>query len=70
MADLLDLKLVSDPQLSPEGSRLAWVVADANKTDTPKPRSRVWAMALDGGSARPLTGFAQTQKSPGRGRGF
>jgi dipeptidyl aminopeptidase/acylaminoacyl peptidase len=62
--DLLDLKLVSDPQLSPDGRRLAWVVGEANKTDTPKPRSRVWAMALDGGSPRPLTGEHHTDAAP------
>jgi len=76
LADLLDLKLVSDPQLSPDGRRLAWVVGEANKTDTPKPRSRVWAMALDGGgreerpqgarsgSTRPLTGAHGTDTAP------
>ncbi len=64
LADLLDLKQVSDPQLSPDGRRLAWVVGEANKTDTPKPRSRVWAMALDGGTARPLTGDHGTDAWP------
>jgi dipeptidyl aminopeptidase/acylaminoacyl peptidase len=64
LADLLDLKQVSDPQLSPDGRRLAWVVAEANKTDTPKPRSRIWAMTLDGGSAGPLTGEHRTDAAP------
>jgi dipeptidyl aminopeptidase/acylaminoacyl peptidase len=64
LAELLDLKVVSDPQLSPDGSRLAWVMGEVNKTETPKPRSRIWAMALDGGSARPLTGEHATDAAP------
>jgi dipeptidyl aminopeptidase/acylaminoacyl peptidase len=64
LADLLDLKVVSDPQLSPDGNRLAWVVAESNKTETPKPRSRIWGMALAGGSPRPLTGEHATDAAP------
>lgn len=64
LLDLLDLKVVSDPQLSPDGKRLAWVVAEANKTDTPKPRSRVWTMVLDGGEARPFTAAYHSDGAP------
>ena len=57
LADLLDLKVVSDPQLSPDGNWLAWVVAESNKTETPKPRSRIWAMTpLNGRHGRSSNG--------------
>jgi len=64
LPDLLDLKVVGDPQLSADGSRLAWVVAEANKTDTPKPRSRVWTMVLEGGEPRAFTAEYRTDAAP------
>src|SRR3989442_264746 len=40
LSDLLDLKIVSEPQLSHDGSRLAWVVADADNEEQKARKAR------------------------------
>ena len=51
--DLLRFKTVSDPQLSPDGQRLALVVTE-HEAKEDRSRSRIWLVEADG-SARPVT---------------
>jgi len=48
--DLWDLKTVSDPQVSPDGSKVAFVVGTPDK-ETDKPATRIWVAPADGSSA-------------------
>ena len=55
--DLYCLRLVSDPQLSPDGSRVAFVVTTPDR-DKDTNRSVIWIASFDGGDGeppRPLT---------------
>jgi dipeptidyl aminopeptidase/acylaminoacyl peptidase len=53
--DLWSLRAVSDPQLSPDGSRVAFVVGTPNK-ETDKQATRIWVAPADGSSpAKPFT---------------
>ncbi|MGB7623239.1 MAG: hypothetical protein WBN92_12880 [Terriglobia bacterium] len=49
-ADIVDLRLVSDPQISPDGEQVAFVVTEPADPDHPnKPRnSDIWMVAADG----------------------
>nr|ADI19351.1 dipeptidyl aminopeptidases/acylaminoacyl-peptidases [uncultured Chloroflexi bacterium HF0500_03M05] len=53
--DVLSFKAVSDAQLSPDGSIVAYVVADPYKIETKYPRSNIWVVPTDGGDATQLT---------------
>ena len=62
--DLYALKFAGDPQVSPDGARVAFVVttADEERNDY---RSRIWLAPADGSRpARPLTGGARRDTSP------
>ena len=48
--DLWDLRTVSDPQVSPDGSKVAFVVGTPDK-ETDKPATRIWVAPADGSSA-------------------
>lgn len=52
--DLLALKTVSDPQLSPDGSWVAYVVSELNH-DRSEYQTDVWLVPAAGGEARRLT---------------
>jgi dipeptidyl aminopeptidase/acylaminoacyl peptidase len=53
--DLWDLRTVSDPQVSPDGSKVAFVVGTPDK-EIDKPATRIWVAPADGSSgARPFT---------------
>ncbi len=52
--DLLSLRWVSDPQLSPDGSRLAFVQTEIAR-DADVYRSHLWMLPLAGGPARQFT---------------
>ena len=47
--DLWLLRMVSDPQVSPDGSRVAFVVASPDK-ETDKPAATIWVAPADGSS--------------------
>ncbi|HEY8599442.1 MAG TPA: hypothetical protein VIL85_13475, partial [Thermomicrobiales bacterium] len=62
--DLFALRFVGDPQVSPDGSQVAFVVTtiDADADDY---RSRIWLVATDGaGKARPLTSGGKADTAP------
>lgn len=52
--DLYRLRLASDPQISPEGGRVAFVVTTADK-DADENRSRIWVVRTDGDAPEQLT---------------
>lgn len=52
--DLHRLPIVSDAQLSPDGTRVAYVVTTAER-ETDRNESRIWVIDVDGGTPRPLT---------------
>ena len=52
--DLYALKRVSDPQISPDGTSVAFVVSVPNR-DEDRDDTRIWVVPAEGGDARPLT---------------
>ncbi len=62
-ADIVDLRLVSDPQISPDGEQVAFVVTEPADPDHPdKPRnSDIWMVAADGKT--PPHKYAASDKS-------
>jgi dipeptidyl aminopeptidase/acylaminoacyl peptidase len=60
---LFELGTVSDPQLSPEGDWIAYVV-ERDDTEEDEPRSRVWMVPFAGGEPRPLTAAAESSWHP------
>ncbi len=61
--DLMKLHRVSDPQLSPDGQWVAYVVTDVvhdeNRTD-----SDIWLVSTSGGESRKLTGSPKHDRHP------
>ncbi len=54
--DLLGMKNLDDPQLSPDGSQVAYVVADgALEVGQPSAESRIWLVDAAGGTPRKIT---------------
>lgn len=62
--EILAQKSVNDAQISPDGQWVAFVVAEAAKVDTRRPRSRVWLVSTRGGKPRELTAGPGTDHSP------
>ncbi len=62
--DLLTFKVVSEVQIAPDGSEVAFVVAEPVKIDTKTPKSRIWIVPTAGGAARELTTGPRTDTSP------
>src|SRR5687767_4655901 len=54
LEDLFRLKRVSDPQIAPDGKRVAYVVAEVLK-DENRTNSDIWLIASEGGEPRKLT---------------
>lgn len=52
--DLYRLKAVSDPQMSPDGEQVAYVVTEIDREED-RSRSSVWVVASSGGEPRRLT---------------
>ena len=61
--DLFRLQLVSDPQPSPDGKTLAYVVTRLNQ-DEDEYRSSIWLLPLDDGEPRQLTNGAARDSVP------
>jgi dipeptidyl aminopeptidase/acylaminoacyl peptidase len=61
--DFFALKEVSDPQLSPEGNWVAYVVRTANLKEDKNER-QIWMVATSGGEAIPLTAQSSNSSRP------
>jgi dipeptidyl aminopeptidase/acylaminoacyl peptidase len=61
--DLFRLKRVSDPQLSPDGRTVAYVVTEVLKEEN-RTQSDVWVIPADGGEPRLLAGSPQHDRHP------
>jgi dipeptidyl aminopeptidase/acylaminoacyl peptidase len=61
--DLAELKQVSDPQLSPDGQWVAYVVNSPSLKDD-KSDARVWMVAVSGGDSIPLTAEGASSSHP------
>lgn len=59
--DIDDLKIVSDPQISPDGKQVAYVVST---TEGDLTRSNIWTVSADGGEPRQLTSGPRSDTSP------
>ncbi len=62
-ADLFALQFVGDPQVSPDGRQVAFVVTTVDEA-TDEYRSRIWLVASDGGQPRPLTSGLKADTAP------
>ena len=63
LEDLFRLHRVSDPQISPDGSLVAFVVTEPVKAEN-RTDSDIWLVATTGGEARKLTNSAQHDRHP------
>ena len=54
MDDFLAMKSVADPQVSPDGKQVVYVVSEINK-ETNKSNSDLWLVPLSGGEPKRLT---------------
>src|SRR5258708_34860403 len=61
--DLLKVRRVSDPQLSPKGDLVAFTITDADKT-TNKSTTQIYLVPLGGGEMRQLTNDEHSSASP------
>jgi dipeptidyl aminopeptidase/acylaminoacyl peptidase len=65
--DLVDIRSVSDPAISPDGKRIAFVVSEPRDASRPQlPRARhIWMVPVDGSEpARQLAASARSENSP------
>lgn len=63
LEDLFRLKRVSDPQLSPDGRTVAYVVTEVLK-DENRTQSDIWVIPAEGGEARLLAGSPKHDRHP------
>lgn len=63
LEDLFRLKRVADPQIAPDGKRIAYVVTEVLK-DENRTNSDVWLAATDGGEPRKLTSSPKHDRHP------
>jgi dipeptidyl aminopeptidase/acylaminoacyl peptidase len=61
--DLLKVRRVSDPQVSPDGKRVAFAIGDVN-WDANKVITQIYVMPIEGGSMKQLTNGASSATSP------
>jgi len=61
--DLLKVRRVSDPHVSPDGKRVAFTIGDVN-FDANKVITQIYVMTLDGGGLKQLTTGAASASSP------
>lgn len=62
--DVLGVKRLSDAQISPDGSRVAYTVHETYKEDLPSNRSSIWVVGTDGNEARQYTSGMRTDVAP------
>ncbi|AOS43657.1 Prolyl tripeptidyl peptidase precursor [Lacunisphaera limnophila] len=63
LEDLFRLKRVSDPQLSPDGRTVAYVVTEVLKAEN-RTQSDIWVIPAEGGEARLLAGSPKHDRHP------
>ena len=63
LEDLFRAKRVSDPQISPDGKWVAYVVAEVDKAEN-RQNSDLWLVAAAGGEARQLTRSPKHDRHP------
>lgn len=61
--DLLKVRRVADPQLSPDGRWIAFSIADTDKTANRR-ITQIYLISIDGGEPRALTGEKDSSHSP------
>jgi acylaminoacyl-peptidase len=61
--DVFELELAADPQVSPDGSQIAYSRVSMNIM-TDRPVSNIWVIDTDGDNHRPLLSGAQSYSSP------
>src|SRR2546426_9285135 len=61
--DLFRLRNVNDPQISPEGQWVAYVVSAVDIKED-KSNSHIWLVSYDGKSDRQITSSADSENSP------
>jgi Tol biopolymer transport system component len=61
--DFLAMKSVSDPQVSPDGKQVVYVVSEINR-ETGKANSDLWLVSLAGGEPKRLTTAAGADNHP------
>lgn len=64
LADVFDTKVLSSPQVSPDGQCVAFVVGDMYKDGAPSPKSQIWIVNSDGSGYRPFTAGPRSDHSP------
>lgn len=63
IADLFRLGWVSDPQVSPDGARIAYTVT-RDDLESDKSKSRIWVVPAAGGEPVPMTAEDQSSSQP------
>jgi dipeptidyl aminopeptidase/acylaminoacyl peptidase len=61
--DLLKIRRVADPQISPDGRWIAYTIADTDK-DANKRTTQIYLISINGGEPRMLTNEKQSSHSP------
>ncbi len=61
--DLIGVGRVADPRISPDGSRIAFVVTYPNKVLN-RMNSNIYLVSIDGGTVRQLTSAGGSNNSP------
>lgn len=61
--EMLKLKRISDPQLSPDATRVAFVVTEANQEANSR-ASHIWVVKTTGGQAAPLVTSPKSDDTP------
>ena len=62
--DLYKMQWVGDPQVSPDGKQIVYVVKTVDPHDKTKYLSRIWLVATENGQPRQLTAGPKTDSSP------
>lgn len=63
IGDLISMRRVSDPQISPDGRTIAYTIADTDKAAN-KRTTQIYLMSVDGGDARQLTNEKASSSAP------
>src|ERR1044072_1131997 len=61
--DLLKVRRVADPQVSPDGTRVAFTIGDVNY-DANRVVKQIYVVSIDGGNPKQLTNGASSSSAP------